>query len=440
IASQNGVSPMPPRKSTVRKSIKNLFSSAPKFQKTLKRGVYLACLLCSEDRILVTNEDIMPIIEVDESYSSASLNSDFHWLMKISCNWEDVKSLRREIDKSTSAGVMPFRSKLLQACSQLQSVLGVQDLGQLHHSPIRDSDGSVVLIAVNYIKDPKVVTSTHVKWVSLGKVQRRVSSTVEQSESPLAPESLLSAVPELLSYARLSTFSLNRGLYLGYLKLKSSVDLIRIMVPEALPNVLPHIKIRDCPNISKEEWQWFRNLTLNEMRCPPTPAQSDFQSLLTSACSNLLEHLGISEDEGVSHRLYDVEVIELSEDVSFLLLLPPVEGVCSVPGHQEDTPAQRALQCLSLPVQVFEMIHMSTYQREHLHRFCRASCALETDAHLAQQAQREVSALWVKGHVMFTVDVFQAFSSEEHCPGKQGDRRDSAVLVQSWRVIYARRE
>lgn len=64
---------------------------------------------------------------------------------------------------------------------------------------------------------------------------------------------------------------------------------------------------------------------------------------------------GISEDEAVSHRLYDMEVIELSEDVSFILLMPPVEGVCSVPGHQEDDAAQNALQCISLPVQVFEM-------------------------------------------------------------------------------------
>ena len=64
---------------------------------------------------------------------------------------------------------------------------------------------------------------------------------------------------------------------------------------------------------------------------------------------------GISEDEAVSHRLYDVEVVELSEDVSIILLLPPVECVCSVPGHQEAEVSPNTLQCLSLPVQVFEM-------------------------------------------------------------------------------------
>ena len=41
--------------------------------------------------------------------------------------------------------------------------------------------------------------------------------------------------------------------------------------------------------------------------------------------------IGISEDEAVSHRLYDLEVIELSDDVSMLLVLPPIESVCSIP-------------------------------------------------------------------------------------------------------------
>ena len=68
---------------------------------------------------------------------------------------------------------------------------------------------------------------------------------------------------------------------------------------------------------------------------------------------NIFTISGLTEDVGVSHRLYDLEVIELSEDVSFLLLLPPIESVCSVPGHNEDITDQP--DCLMLPVQVFEM-------------------------------------------------------------------------------------
>jgi ankyrin repeat and fibronectin type-III domain-containing protein 1 len=64
-------------------SIKQLFSAASKFQRSLRRGIYLASILFCDDKILVTNEDFLPVIEVDESYPS-NLNNDYNWLMKVS--------------------------------------------------------------------------------------------------------------------------------------------------------------------------------------------------------------------------------------------------------------------------------------------------------------------------------------------------------------------
>ncbi|KAK2149111.1 hypothetical protein LSH36_467g04058 [Paralvinella palmiformis] len=365
-------SPLHPRKSNMRKSIKNLFSSAPKFQKSFKRGVYLACVICNEDRILVTAEDTLPILEVDESFSTSTLNSDFHWLMKVACTWEDVKSLRQDMDKSSSSGSIQFRCKLLQVVGQLQSALGIQDLGRLYYQPYKDSTGSVVLVIVNTIKDPKCISTTHVKWMAYSKVQKKTSGT----EGYGTPEVLLNSVP-----------ALPRGLYIGYLKLKSSVDMIRIMVPEKTPNVLPYTQIKDLPNVTKEEWEWLRCLSRNEIRCPPTPAQLAFQNDVANSCKKLLKQLGISEDQAVSHRFYDIEVIEMSSDVSFLLLLPPAENVCSVPGHHEEI--TQLPNYTMLPVQVFEMIHMMMYQNEFISRYTRLSSILEMDVHLAQQAHRE---------------------------------------------------
>ena len=89
------------------------------------------------------------------------------------------------------------------------------------------------------------------------------------------------------------------------------------------------------------------------------------------------------------HRLYDVEVIELSPHVSFLLILPPVEDVCIIPG-QSDAVVERE-DLVLLPVQVFEMIHMCTYQSKFISRYSRLSSILEMDIILAQQMQREVS-------------------------------------------------
>lgn len=54
-----------------------------------------------------------------------------------------------------------------------------------------------------------------------------------------------------LAYHQRSSHALSPGLYLGYLKLCSAVDQIRVLVPERLPNILCHVKIRSNPNISR---------------------------------------------------------------------------------------------------------------------------------------------------------------------------------------------
>lgn len=54
-----------------------------------------------------------------------------------------------------------------------------------------------------------------------------------------------------LAYHQRSSHALPPGLYLGYLKLCSAVDQIRVLVPEQLPNILCHVKIRSNPNISR---------------------------------------------------------------------------------------------------------------------------------------------------------------------------------------------
>lgn len=47
------------------------------------RGIYLACVLYHEDKLLLTNEDFVPVIEIDETFTS-NLHTDFYWLMKVS--------------------------------------------------------------------------------------------------------------------------------------------------------------------------------------------------------------------------------------------------------------------------------------------------------------------------------------------------------------------
>ncbi|XP_055377283.1 uncharacterized protein LOC129609384 isoform X2 [Condylostylus longicornis] len=376
-----------PKKKT---TIKQLFSAASKFQKNLRRGIYLGCILYYEDKILVTNEDFLPVIEIDETYPS-SLHHDYHWFMKVACTWDDVKSLRTDMERYSTSAVH-FRTKLLSSACQMQSALCISDLGQLYHKPLRDSHGTVVISCVNSVKSPKSISVLNARWVPLNKIQKKVTALHEDNN---INEILISSIADQISYHQTSTIRLTRGLYLGYLKMQSSVDQIQIVVPKKTPNVPPHTKIRDNPHISAEEWsilkgdKAIRNVVLefHSKQNGKTEVQKLFLEALTAAVNRLFIYMNISPDDALNHRLYDIEVIELGSDVSFLVVCPPVESSCAVPGQREIL-LQRG-DLLSLPIQAFEMIHLRTYQNSIIQKYSRLSCILELDTALANHSHRE---------------------------------------------------
>lgn len=137
----------------------------------------------------------------------------------------------------------------------------------------------------------------------------------------------------------------------------------------------------------KAEYSVMDGLT-GKLNLQPSTAQLLFQSQLQRAACRLLGSMGI-EGSVMQHRIYEDEVIELSPDVSVILLLPPPDSVCAVAGQSEAL--FHRPEFLSVPVQVFEMIHLRTYQRDLIGRYSRLSSILELDSNLAQLAMREVS-------------------------------------------------
>ncbi|XP_018376620.1 PREDICTED: ankyrin repeat and fibronectin type-III domain-containing protein 1 [Trachymyrmex cornetzi] len=379
-------------------TIKQLFTATSKFQKNLRRGVFLACLLYYEDKVLVTNEDFLPVIEIDETYPSCIYN-DFHWLMKVACTWDDVKFLRQDMEKSHSSSTNHFRIKLLQAAAQMQAALCIQDLGQLYHKPIKDIQGTLVLSTVNYIKSPKLISVLNSRWLPLSKVIKKVITHEESNVTDI----LMASIQEQMTYHQVSSIKLSKGLYLGYLKMQSSVDLIQVVVPTKSPNVLPHCKIRDNPHVSAEEWDYLKRVTrictsetsveeseekenvTNEAQ--GTDQQKLFVDLVAATARRLFNYMEISPEDSLVHRLYDAEVIDLTHDVSFLIAVPAAERVCCVPGTREIL-LQRS-DLLSLPIQVFEMVHLNTYHKDVINRYSRLSCILELDTAQAQHNHRE---------------------------------------------------
>ncbi|CAG9786003.1 unnamed protein product [Diatraea saccharalis] len=438
-ARQRAVAPPPrlPRKKTA--TIRQLFTAASKFQKNLRRGVYLACILYHEDKVLVTSEEFLPVIEVDETYPTC-IYTDFHWLMKpvllstryplvdlrtdgiafdihkcfpadideiylpgdyhscvkVSCSWDDVKALRSDMEKHTSSSIH-FRLKLLTAAAQMQSALGIQDLGQLYHKPLRDSHGTVVLSCVNSVKSVKTVSALNSRWAPVSRLRRRVLS-----EDNTIGELLMASVHEQIAYHQVSRVQLGRGLYLGYLKLQSSVEVVRIVAPARAPNVPPHTRVRDNPHVSAEEWDYLRTQSgktsseevqaMNSLvpigsQEKPSESQEMFLDQIANAARRLFIEMDIPLESVIAHRIYDLEVIELNNDVSFIMICPPAEQACSVPGQKEILLQKGDL--LSLPIQAFEMIHLQTYHSSILNKYSKLSCVLELDVALAAHSHRE---------------------------------------------------
>lgn len=87
------------------------------------------------------------------------------------------------------------------------------------------------------------------------------------------------------------------------------------------------------------------------------------------------------------HRIYNKEVIELNEDVLLILILPPVDDMCTVPGQSDLFHALSGYS--SIPVQTFEMINTNTYQPEIMRSYSRLSSILEMETFICQQSMRE---------------------------------------------------
>uniref|UniRef100_A0A803Y6J0 Ankyrin repeat and fibronectin type III domain containing 1 n=1 Tax=Meleagris gallopavo TaxID=9103 RepID=A0A803Y6J0_MELGA len=377
------------RKHSVSRSLKHLFHPGSKFLKTLKRGLYLTAIFYKDDNILVTHEDQIPVVEIDDTYSCL-LMQDFLWFTKVSCMWDEILWLRQcvTVSQSSCSCILQTRFKMLLAISQMQGLLGIQDLGQVFFEPIKDKQGNILILTLKEVKTNQTFES--VRWVPICKLQTSRKS-VSSPEEPTALDTLLISVQDKLAYHQRSSHALPPGLYLGYLKLCSAVDQIRVLVPEQLPNILCHVKIRSNPNISREEWEWLQKMASME---EPVSVESEnetspnhlFQELQV-AIRELMALVNIPLQEAKDFRLYSQEVLDFGGQVSFLLLLPPSDDVCTAPGQNNPYTPQSGF--LTLPLQIFELVHFFTYDREFITQYCQVSALLELESLLSQQSLRE---------------------------------------------------
>jgi hypothetical protein len=401
-----------------------LGAGIPKLQRSVQPNkVYLCSLLFHEDRVLMTNEEVLPLMLVDDYNSRVNIKAEQHWLSKLTYNWPEVTRIRNNYNKHSSAETSNFKQKLLNAVHGLQSYLtGLHgELGQLYYQPFYfHNHSSVVLCLVRNVRNFKSVVTLSLKWVPMSKAQRS-----DPDHRELA--SLRASIRQQIFFHQVSQIGLNRGLYLCYVQARSSLDEgMQVIVSNTSPSILPYLKIRENPHVTSDEWRWIIQLGLRQVQqnppkpvvgraayapspttnflagegeegselinanqLRPTEEQYAFGKLLQKGLEKLFDYLEVKQR--LDHRIYDAEVIELSDDVNVILVLPPAQRLVQMSEND-------SLNCLNvsnrndlMPIglNTFEVLHLGTYHPELLAQYVKLSTMLEIDLMNGRNAQRE---------------------------------------------------
>uniref|UniRef100_A0A0K2TZ33 Uncharacterized protein n=1 Tax=Lepeophtheirus salmonis TaxID=72036 RepID=A0A0K2TZ33_LEPSM len=394
-----------------------------KFQKSLTRKLYLGIVIFCEDKILMTSEEVLPILEVDDDVFRCQ--QEFHWFGRLSHVWEDLPNLKSKFNNRNETDRSKF--KLISAALAMQSSLNITDLGLPYYKPFKNHyDGSVVFTVVNRVKSTKGFPPG-LKWMALSKTQRRYSVDLEEDgRKRKSIEKLRSSIHQQVLFHQVSSIPLENGLYLVYVQCRSSLDDVDVIVSNASPSVLPYYKIRDNPHVTKEEWDWIRylgersdasispttnfltgegeegsELRKNKVIFTPNEYQYNFGLSILEACDRLFTYLEVVNDERrPRHRIYDSKVVEISSGVSLILVLPPPDSICalSTPTIAEtNNNINKSVACinldrndlLSVPLRIFELLHLSTYKKEILGIQSKSALLLEGEMGFAKRALRE---------------------------------------------------
>ncbi|KRX99880.1 Ankyrin repeat and fibronectin type-III domain-containing protein 1 [Trichinella pseudospiralis] len=357
-------------------SIKSMLITNSRLHKSNKHGSFLSVILYKGDKVMCTLDDQIPTVEICDSLPTA-VNAEFQWFLKVTTSSERLPSVPLfGRDDFSNFGNLTFRLKLLDAIRCLKAGLGMNNLGSAYHQPLYDADGNIIFVMVKNVAHSKPLQGLILKWQQIDKLPKRIASESTTEEILL----------NNIEASKLCT--LGKGLYLGYLKLESYLTEMKIVLLENQPSIMPYAFMRENSHVSKDEWEWLKaldNLQVNFEH--PNACQLQFHWELVSAAKILLKL--ISGKECNELQIYRKEVIEINSEISFILLLPPPDKICSYPTEQSaeyiDTSSK-----ISLPVTVFEVVHLQNYQAQFLSLYSYISLCLEVYSSLLKQQQRQI--------------------------------------------------
>jgi len=79
----------------------------------------LVSIVYDGDKVLTTDENL-PMIEIDENYCTREINSDFQFLVKLSFNWNEIDNYKHLIEQTINASGLRFRYLVISAIKQIQ--------------------------------------------------------------------------------------------------------------------------------------------------------------------------------------------------------------------------------------------------------------------------------------------------------------------------------
>ncbi|EDV27796.1 uncharacterized protein TRIADDRAFT_53843 [Trichoplax adhaerens] len=305
-------------------TLQKFFLPSLKLSKHLKRAIYLSVLFYTPNgKILVSADDlIIPVIEIDDSCFNIT-QQEMAWFSKLTFAWDKARKMLENMDYCMSTTSNLIRKKILQSVTAYQQAFCISDLGKLYHEPIRGGQKSVIFCLINEIESPNALhTGMSFKWISTNKIGRRLtSSSLDQTN---VSEVLMTRTNELIEYHAKSCVTFSRGLYLGYVKLRCTINDIAVMTDASSPNTLPFEKIRDNPIIGRQEIEWLQNVDgkkVKETKVADSRNGSllNFQKALRSAARKLLWRLdpeeAITQSETMLAKKQYQEIVNLTESL-----------------------------------------------------------------------------------------------------------------------------
>jgi len=247
--------------------------------------------------------------------------------------------------------------------------------------------------------------SQQLKLVEIEKYQQKlIKSSNHQNASDYDEHCFLAKnIKHIIEFNRSYYRKLTRGFYVSYLKTQSSIELVKVMVSSKMLSILPSFKIRENPNVTREEWNLLKTiLNTNITNTEWNELNLNFLNCIYESIVKLIDQLNLKEIEIENLRLITKELIEINEDITILLICPSQDQICSIntmneTNNQQQQQQQHHQQDLDhnlkeltyLPVQIFESINLNVYSNEFIQMFVRLSILIELEQAASGQYQRE---------------------------------------------------